>query len=110
MVLRELPQQMELYEKRAHLEAVARSCRLPLFHWQEAVEKTDRGHREHHDADTIDLLAELRGELADIAGYGALCKWRGQWSWRLWIVVVLAGLQWRILGKLPAQEREPGGN
>lgn len=85
----------------AKLEAlgqVARSCGLSRGHLWLAGEKTRRGHLEHHnDAATVDLAAELRAELADVAGYGGLCWWRGMWSWRLWAVVVLAGVQWRLL-------------
>ena len=84
----------------AKLEAlgqVARSCGLSRGHLWLAGEKTRRGHLEHNDADTVDLVAELRAELADVAGYGALCWWRGLWSWRLWAVVALAGVQWRLL-------------
>jgi hypothetical protein len=83
--------------KLAALEHVARACKLTPAHLELAGEKTRRGHLEHNDAATVDLAAELRGELADVAGYGALCWWRGLWSWRLWAVVALAGLQWRLL-------------
>lgn len=79
------------------LEGVARRCGLSRGHLGLAGEKTRRGHHEHNDAATVDLAAELRAELADVAGYGALCLWRGQWSWRLWAVVALAGVQWRLL-------------
>lgn len=83
--------------KLAALNDVARACKLTPAHLDLATTKTRRGHHEHNDADTVDLAAELRGELADVAGYGALCLWRGQWSWRLWTVVALAGVQWRLL-------------
>ena len=79
------------------LSQVARACGLSRGHLELAGEKTRRGHHEHNDAATVDLAAELRGELADVAGYGALCWWRGLWTWRLWAVVALAGLQWRLL-------------
>ena len=79
------------------LEGVARACGLSRGHLWLAGEKTRRGHLEHNDAATVDLVQELRGELADVAGYGALCWWRGLWSWRLWAVVALAGVQWRLL-------------
>ncbi len=79
------------------LEHVARACRLTPAHLGLATVKTRRGHHEHDDAATVDLTAELQAELADVAGYGALCLWRGQWSWRLWAVVALAGVQWRLL-------------
>ncbi len=79
------------------LEGVAHACGLSREHLGLAGEKTRRGHLEHNDAATVDLAAELRGELADVAGYGALCWWRGLWTWRLWAVVALAGLQWRLL-------------
>ena len=79
------------------LSQVARACGLSRGHLWLAGEKTRRGHHEHNDAATVDLTAELEAELADVAGYGALCLWRGQWSWRLWAVVVLAGVQWRLL-------------
>jgi hypothetical protein len=79
------------------LEQVARACGLSRDHQDLATAKTRRGHQEHNDAATVDLVAELRAELADVAGYGALCLWRGQWSWRLWAVVALAGVQWRLL-------------
>ena len=83
--------------KLAALEHVARACRLTPAHLGLATAKTRRGHHEHDDAATVDLTAELEAELADVAGYGALCLWRGQWSWRLWTVVALAGVQWRLL-------------
>jgi hypothetical protein len=79
------------------LGQVARACGLSRGHLGLAGEKTRRGHHEHGDAETVDLAAELRAELADVAGYGALLLWRGQWSWRLWAVVALAGVQWRLL-------------
>ena len=84
------------------LGQVARACGLLRDHLELARMKTRRGHYEHNDAATVDLAAELRGELADLAGYGGLCWWRGQWSWRLWAVVVLSGLQWRLLRCRPA--------
>ncbi len=83
--------------KLAALNDVARACGLSREHLGLATAKTRRGHHEHDDAATVDLAAELRGELADVAGYGALCWWRGLWTWRLWAVVALAGLQWRLL-------------
>ena len=83
--------------KLAALEHVARACKLTPAHLDLATAKTRRGHHEHDDAATVDLAAELRAELADVAGYAALFRWRGQWSWRLWTVVALAGVQWRLL-------------
>jgi len=83
--------------KLAALKHVARACKLTPAHLDLATTKTRRGHHEHDDAETVDLAAELRAELADVAGYGALLLWRGQWSWRLWAVVALAGVQWRLL-------------
>ena len=83
--------------KLAALKQVARACGLSRGHLWLAGEKTRRGHHEHGDAETVDLAAELRAELADVAGYGALFRWRGLWSWRLWAVVALAGVQWRLL-------------
>ena len=84
--------------KLAALEHVARACGLSRGHLWLAGEKTRRGHLEHHnDGAAIDLVAELRAELADVAGYGALFRWRGLWTWRLWAVVALAGVQWRLL-------------
>ena len=79
------------------LGQVARACGLSRGHLELAKTKTRRGHLEHNDAATADLVAELQGELADISGYAALFRWRGQWSWRLWAVVALAGVQWRLL-------------
>ena len=85
--------------KLAALGQVAGACGLSREHLSLAQEKTRRGHREHGDAAVVDLDRELRGELADVAGYAGLYRWRGVWSWRLWAVVVLAGLQWRLLGR-----------
>ncbi len=94
---------LTLTAKLQALGQVARACGLSRDHLELARTKTRRGHLEHHnDAAKADLAAELRGELADIAGYSALCWWRGQWSWRLWAVVALAGLQWRLLRCRPA--------
>ena len=84
------------------LGQVARACGLSRDHLELAKTKTRRGHLEHNDAATADLVAELQGEVADVAGYGGLCWWRGLWSWRLWAVVALAGLQWRLLRCRPA--------
>ena len=92
-----------LTAKIAALGQVARACALSREHADLAQEKTRRGHQEHDDGATADLFGELRGELADVAGYGALCRWRGLWSWRLWCVVFLAGLQWRLLRGSPVR-------
>ena len=89
---------MTLTAKLLTLRRIAATCHLPAGHLAIAEAKTRRGHREHHDADTVDLHDELRGELADVAGYGALMRLRGLWGWRLWVIVLLAGLQWRLLG------------
>jgi hypothetical protein len=86
-----------LTAKIAALGQVALACALPRGHLELAAAKTGRGHDEHGDGATVDLFAELRGELADVAGYGGLFRWRGLWTWRLWCVVFLAGLQWRLL-------------
>ena len=86
-----------LAAKVAALGQVARACALSREHLELATTKTRRGHCEHGDGATANLFAELRGELADVAGYGGLFRWRGLWSWRLWAVVFLAGLQWRLL-------------
>jgi hypothetical protein len=75
------------------------SCHIPTAQWGLAELKTCRGHREHNDAATLNVASELRGELADIVGYVGLAAMRGEWSWRLWLVAVLAGLQWRLLGR-----------
>ena len=40
----------------------------------------------------MDLFAELRGELADVAGYGGLFRWRGLWTWRVVFVAALLGI------------------
>ena len=79
------------------LGEIAWACGLSRAHLALAEEKTRRGHIEHDDGATVDLWHELREEIADIAGYGAWCKWRGLWGWRLRAVVFLAGLQWRLL-------------
>ena len=88
-----------LGEKLRALGQVTRSCHLSREHAALAITKTRRGHAEKGDAVTTDLWEELREELADVAGYAGLFRWRGQWSWRLWACVALAGLQWRVLGK-----------
>jgi hypothetical protein len=90
------------------LGQVARACGLSRGHLELAKTKTRRGHLEHNDAATADLVAELQGELADISGYAALFRWRGQWSWRLWAVVVLSALQWRLLRCRPADNEHKG--
>ena len=89
-----------LPEKLEALRRIGATCFLPAGHLAAAEAKTRRGHREHHDADTVDLHDELRQELADLAGYGALMRLRGLWTWRLWVIVCLAGLQWRLLGRI----------
>jgi len=90
-----------LTAKIAALGQVARACALSRAHLELAATKTRRGHWEHGDGATLDLFAELRGELADVAGYGALCRWRGLWGLRVWCVVFLAGVQWRLLQAAP---------
>lgn len=92
-----------LTAKIAALGQVARACALSREHLELAAAKTRRGHQEHGDGATADLFAELRGELADVVGYGGLFRWRGLWTWRLWCVVYLAGLQWRLLGCRPVR-------
>lgn len=77
---------------------VCNRCRIPVPHCMLAISKTERGHREHNDADTLDVHAELRAELADLVGYSALAYMRGEWSWRLWVVAWLSGVCWRVLG------------
>ncbi len=97
------------------LEQVARACGLSPAHIALAQDKTRRGHREHGDAVTVDLWTALREELADVAGYGALFRWRGLWTWRLWAVVVLARVQWWLLSRgphrhAPGRPRRHNGN
>ena len=71
---------LTLTAKLQALGQVARACGLSRDHLELAKTKTRRGHHEHGDAETVDLAAELRAELADVAGYGALCWWRGLWT------------------------------
>jgi len=51
------------------------------------------------DVDDLDVAGELRQELADVAGYGALALLTDRWTWRTWAAVVLAGMAWRVLGR-----------
>ena len=44
------------------LGQVARACGLSRGHLELAKTKTRRGHLEHNDAATADLVAELQGE------------------------------------------------
>jgi hypothetical protein len=60
------------------LGQVARACRLSREHLALAQEKTRCGHLEHGDGATADLWGELRAEVADLASYGALFRWRGE--------------------------------
>lgn len=79
---------------------VAECCGIAREHRLEAYEKTCRGHREHgDDVAELDIAGELRGELADVAGYGALALLTGRWTWRTWAAVTLAGWAWRVLGR-----------
>lgn len=76
---------------------VCHRCCIPPGQRALAVDKTLRGHREHNDAATLDVVDELRAELADITGYAALALLRTEWSWRLWVVAWLSGVAWRVL-------------
>ena len=87
-----------LADKLIAVRQVSESCHIPTTQRVLAGIKTNHGHCQHNDAATLDVAAELRGELADIVGYAGLAALRGEWSWRLWLVAVLAGLQWRLLG------------
>ena len=83
------------------LDWVCDACHAPISLRAKAREKTFVGHAEHNDADTLDVHAELRAELADLVGYSALAYMRDEWSWRLWVVAWLSGVCWRVLGGRP---------
>ena len=89
-----------LTEKLRAVCRVAEACGIARAHRLAAYEKTCRGHAEHgDDIDDIDVTGELRAELADVAGYGALALLTDRWTWRTWVAVVLAGMAWRVLGR-----------
>lgn len=79
---------------------VAEACGIPRAHRLAAYEKTCRGDRDHgDDVAELDIAGELRGELADVAGYAGLALLTGRWTWRTWAAVTLAGIAWRVLGR-----------
>jgi len=89
-----------LTEKLRAVCRVAECCGIAREHRLAAYEKTRKGHEEHgDDLDGLDVAGELRQELADVAGYGALALLTDRWTWRTWAAVVLAGMAWRVLGR-----------
>lgn len=92
------PDAERIARKMNALRWVCDACRAPLGLRAKAHDKTLLGDAEHNDADTLDIHAELRAELADLVGYSALAYMRGEWSWRLRVVAWLSGVCWRVLG------------
>ena len=89
-----------LWEKLVATGEVCRVTCLPgAMRWT-VGQRMIAGHDAHAggDAATLDLQAEAREELADVAGYAALARLTGKWGWRWAVAVVLAGLAWRVLG------------
>lgn len=92
---------MSLISKLESLALVAVSTRLSTSQFALCLRRMVAGHEQHgDDCSGLDLREELREELADVACYCALARLRGEWSWRLWLVAALSGLQWRLLRRL----------
>lgn len=92
-----------LWEKLTATGEVCRACCLPgAMRWQ-VGQRMIAGDEAHagEDAADLDLQAEAREELADVAGYGALARREGAWGWRWVVAVILAGLAWRVLSPVP---------
>jgi hypothetical protein len=86
-------------EKLAALQAAGRGCGLPADLWGKCRCRMMIGHAVHGgDLAALDWRAESREEIADCLNYVALGRLQGARGWRLWLVVVLAGLQWRLIG------------
>jgi hypothetical protein len=98
-----------LADKLAALERITRIAGWPWCIRQNASEKMEEGHyanRGVRPCADVNCAFEGTEEACDLAGYAALAKLQGRWSWRWWLVVFLAGIQGRLLmAEARAQEK-----
>jgi len=95
-------------EKLTAAAEVCCACHLPQAMRRQVRERMIAGDEAHagEDAAALDLQAEAREELADVAGYAALARLQREWGWRWAAAVLLAGLAWRVLGDARGPPRD----
>lgn len=99
-----------LHDKLAVLERITKTAGWREIDRACAEVKFTRGYADHgDDITTVQCVGEAFDEALDLSGYAAISLLQGNWSWRWWLVVFLAGLQGRLLiAEARAQERDNG--
>ena len=97
---------MTLEDKLAAAETVTRRCLWHPTARHDAAGRMRMG-QEQYGEEYAGRPPEVESydESLDIGNYGAFARLRGEWCWRWWLVVFLAGLQGRLLAKIERRNR-----